>query len=83
MSTLSLSLSLSISGPPHPSYPTQVNAHQELHAEVEFLRAEVNSGEQQVQDCARRLTEADNALKGPLKDAKRILEEGRKAEACE
>lgn len=70
---------------PIPPVPNQhkVNAHQELHAEVESLRQEVRSGEKQVQDCARLLTAADDALKGPLKDAKRILEDGRKAEACE
>ncbi|CAM9390025.1 unnamed protein product [Ectocarpus sp. 4 AP-2014] len=57
--------------------------HQQLHAEVESLRQEVRSGEQQVQDCARKLTEADAALRGPLRDAKRLLEAGRKAEAAE
>ncbi|CAM9332698.1 unnamed protein product [Ectocarpus sp. 12 AP-2014] len=57
--------------------------HQQLHAEVESLRQKVRSGEQQVQDCARKLTEADAALRGPLRDAKRLLEAGRKAEAAE
>ncbi|CAN0091361.1 unnamed protein product [Ectocarpus fasciculatus] len=57
--------------------------HQQLHAEVESLRQEVRSGEQQVQDCARKLTEADAVLRGPLRDAKRLLEAGRKAEAAE
>ncbi|CBN75657.1 conserved unknown protein [Ectocarpus siliculosus] len=57
--------------------------HQQLHAEVESLRQEVRYGEQQVQDCARKLTEADAALRGPLRDAKRLLEAGRKAEAAE
>eukprot|EP00752_Nemacystus_decipiens_P012009 g10647.t1 len=61
----------------------ELNAHQERHAEVESLRQEVRSGEKQVQDCARLLTEADQALKGPLKAAKRILEDGRKAESSE
>lgn len=63
-------------------HPT-VREHQKLHAEVESLRQQVRSGEQQVQDCARKLTEADAVLRGPLRDAKRLLEEGRKAEACE
>eukprot|EP00903_Cladosiphon_okamuranus_P007730 g7490.t1 len=60
-----------------------LHAHQELHAEVESLRQEVKSGERQVLDCARRLAVAEAALRGPLKDASRILEEGRKAEASE
>lgn len=66
-----------------PNHNTTVSAHQQLHAEVESLREKVRSGERRVQDCARRLTEADAALKGPLAAAKRLLEAGRKAEAGE
>lgn len=65
------------------THPPIVSAHQQLHAEVESLRKRVRSGEQRVQDCAQRLTEADAALKGPLKAAKSLLEAGRKAEAGE
>ncbi|CAM9615300.1 unnamed protein product [Pylaiella littoralis] len=60
-----------------------LSAHQQLHAEVESLRQEVAAGEQRVQDCARRLTEANVVLKGPLEDARRLLEAGRNAEAAE
>ncbi|CAM9104842.1 unnamed protein product, partial [Ascophyllum nodosum] len=60
-----------------------VNTHQCLHADVEALRRQVRSEERRVQDCARHLTEADSVLRGPLQDAKRILEAGRQAEAGE
>ncbi|CAN0027080.1 unnamed protein product [Hapterophycus canaliculatus] len=51
--------------------------------EIESLQREVRTRQQQVQDCARRLTEADAVLRGPLEDAKRLLEAGRRAEAAE
>lgn len=60
-----------------------MSAHQQLHAEVETLRQAVRAGERRVQDCANLLTEADAVLRGPLRDAKRLLEAGRKAEAGE
>lgn len=60
-----------------------MSAHQQLHAEVETLRQAVAAGERRVQDCAKLLTEADAVLRGPLRDAKRLLEAGRKAEAGE
>eukprot|EP00904_Undaria_pinnatifida_P001660 jgi/Undpi1/11495/HiC_scaffold_30.g13792.m1 len=60
-----------------------LRAHQQLHSEVETLRRAVRAGERRVQDCAKLLTEADAVLRGPLRDAKRLLEAGRKAEAAE
>lgn len=62
-------------------HASKVTRHQQLHAEVESLRQEVRAGEKRVQDCAQRLTQAEAALRGPLGDAKRLLEAGRKAEA--
>lgn len=50
---------------------------------METLRQAVRAGERRVQDCANLLTEADAVLRGPLRDAKRLLEAGRKAEAGE
>lgn len=65
------------------SYVCEVTAHQRLHLKVEGLRQQVRAEERRIQDCARRLTEADAVLREPLKDAKRLLEIGRKAEAGE
>lgn len=60
-----------------------MDAHQELSAEVETLQRGVAEGEKRVRDCAERLTRADAVLRGPLRDAKRLLEEGRRAESGE
>lgn len=62
---------------------SQVIKHQALHAEVESLRQEFRASEKRVQDCAKRLTKAEAVLRGPLKDAKLLLEAGRKAEEGE
>lgn len=62
---------------------SQVTKHQALHAEVESLRQECRASEKRVQDCAKRLIKAEAVLRGPLKDAKLLLEAGRKAEEGE
>lgn len=61
----------------------EVAAHQKLHLEVAALRKDLAGGEKRVQECALQLTKADAVLRGPLQDAKKLLEAGRRAEAGE
>ncbi|CAM9503638.1 unnamed protein product [Choristocarpus tenellus] len=56
--------------------------HQQRHVEVKSLQKQVQAGEESIREYARRMTKAEAALVLPLKEAKDMLEIGKRSESA-